>query len=94
MHDINPEALNVRQVALAAIVAMGLIGAGVLLSGGAHRARPHAPTVRAAPGPDGTKRCRESRCETLEGSPARAHAVQLSSAPRAPGSYRSSSPSA
>jgi type IV secretion system protein TrbG len=33
MHDINPEALNLRQGGLAALIAMGLVGAADLLSG-------------------------------------------------------------
>lgn len=53
MQDINPEAFNFREVALAAVIAIGLVGAVDLLSGCATTPQPPPPTYAevAAPPP-------------------------------------------
>jgi hypothetical protein len=44
MHDVNPEAPNFRQVALAALITMGLVGAADLLSGCSTTRQPPLPS--------------------------------------------------
>jgi P-type conjugative transfer protein TrbG len=53
MHDINPQAFNFREVALAAVITMGLVGAVDLLSGCSTTPQPPPPSYAevAAPAP-------------------------------------------
>jgi type IV secretion system protein VirB9 len=55
MQDINPEAFNFRQVALAAVIVMGLVGAFDLLSGCSTTSQPPTPSYAEVMTPPATQ---------------------------------------